>query len=341
METTPTLATTKTLQGKSLPQTGLPGPFPIPTLAQRRERFDRLAPIYQAYGINLRPPEDDEPSCEVGERFRDQNGQRLDTPVPMSRADALHPWADDWLASSQLHYLLVSRFFGMMQAVYHKAPAFTWSSKTQFDTGIVGCPPIYPDLAFFLGVINQLSLHHEIFYLNREPIESLRCPLAVEISSPATRENDFVDKLVMYSECGFEQYLIVEPDQHGIGFYEYRPGLQSIPSVGPKQDRVLIESLGAWVSAKGQNVVFTNAKTGTIIEDYPEALRKLQEMKKIAAEEDLRLRVKRARQLTKFHQARADAATARAKSMEQEIESLKRLLADNTSQPLNTDIQTS
>ena len=140
--------------------------------------------------------------------------------------------------------------------------------------------------------------------------------LAIEVTSPTTREIDLDDKVLLYERCGVPLYVIVDsrPAEAGgdVRFVAYRmsaDGYTRVRSDG--RSRLWIEPLRFWLASEGGRVVCYDEDEKRI-DDYLTLREHLSTATAEAEAEKVRAAAEKAR--AEAEKARAEAQRARAEA---------------------------
>lgn len=150
-------------------------------------------------------------------------------------------------------------------------------SSCRVDWGVPGIEPHGPDISIFKGLRGRKK-NWKTFYVAKEKVRPVA---AVEITSSLTRRNDLVIKVHEYYRAGVPLYAIVDARERGNRREIQIIGYQSGRSKYEKMDldargRLLLEPLGIWLGAEGDQVCCWDVDTGERLEDYNSLLRNRQ-----------------------------------------------------------------
>jgi Uma2 family endonuclease len=173
--------------------------------------------------------------------------------IPLTPEDVLHPEVGDFIVNSHGHNEDCRYLKSLMRARLAGDPSAVVLSDCRIDWGVPGVRPLGPDIAVFFGVRRERSWN--TFSVAEE---GARPALAIEITSPATWENDVGIKVDYYHRAGIPLYVIVLTDEAKderrlrlIG-YRHAPGGYE-PLEPDTRGRLWLEPIGLWlgVAASG------------------------------------------------------------------------------------------
>jgi Uma2 family endonuclease len=266
--------------------------------------------------INFNDDSDDDPYI-YGYRYESrvlEDGSCEHIQIPLTLEDILHPEEDDHRMHCHKHergckylaYVLEMQLADNPNAVVLADVRIAWNKPH--------IKPHTPDISVVFNVKQEQNW--STFY---EAREGTRPTLVIEITSPATRSTDLVNKLSEYEDAGVAYYMIVdEYKRRGVwkkrllGYELTATGYQQIEP--DKRGWLWLKPVQLWLAWKGDNLVCYN-KAGELIPTYTEITH---------AHEDA--------------QSRAEAETKRADQAEQKVK--RDIARDMLSKGLPIDLVT-
>jgi Uma2 family endonuclease len=196
----------------------------------------------------------------------DEHGRLQLIPVPLTLEDWLHPQLGDHLTQNQAHYI----------DCYYLVSTFRMLLHGRRGAVVLGDQNIYwdrpelrhhcPDAAVVLNV-PQPRPSYESFHVVRDGAIPV---LIVEVTSPATRQEDLHTKRRAYWQAGVPQYVIVDelPRRRRrtlriIAYQRGRRGYQRVPLNA--QGRVWLPAAAVWLGQEGGRVVCYDAQCQLIL----------------------------------------------------------------------------
>jgi Uma2 family endonuclease len=175
--------------------------------------------------------------------------------VPLTEEDILHPQEGDFIVHNAAH----DRDVRYLQAVIEDRIAdqpeklllcdhrVLWDSP---DLGAYG-----PDLILFDQVSQPWNPHRgtlSVWDIGAQPI------LAIEVTSPSTRDTDLTKKVDHYYRAGIPWYIIVDhmgdEDHPHLRLLAYRATPEGYVPVPEQPQGLWIEPLGLWLQVEGDRV---------------------------------------------------------------------------------------
>jgi Uma2 family endonuclease len=256
------------------------------------------------------------PPFRYGWRYVTQtgpDGQCIDTEIPLTLEDVLHPLEGDVIPENTQHDLERTYLAIVARARVAGRDDALILSDCLIDWGVPGVRPMSPDLAPVFGVRDP-ERRRGTFRV----VEEGAAPcLVVEIVSPDTRTNDTERKLELYHRVRVPWYILV--DQEGedgprrLIAYRYAPD-EYVEEPPDAEGRVLLEPLGIRLGLRDERLVCYDAASGKELGDYTRVA------------EDLAAAEQRAQDLAMARQdaeRRAQDAERRAADAEQRIRELE------------------
>jgi colicin import membrane protein len=254
------------------------------------------------------PPPPKEDPWRLGWRYLPEvgpDGQTRYKQVPLTQDDLLHPQEEDFVVNNGVHDDICTHLRDALFTHFAGRPEVVVLHDYRVDWGVEGVQPLGPDFSVFDNIHISWDRMRGTFYVAELDAKPL---LAIEVTSPSTRNVDLNEKVDLYFRAGVPYYAIVDPQPMPQEGYEIR--LMGYQIDTPKRrkyhrdrlderGRLWLETIRLWLSAEGEHVVCFNERGDRLI-DLPEALRA-------------------ANKAT----VRAVAAEARMKEMEAELQRLR------------------
>jgi hypothetical protein len=155
-----------------------------------------------------RPPDDSDP-FRLGWRYvkiRRPDGTDGYEQVPLTEEDVLFPEEDDFIVQTDYHWIDMGYLWAVFRARLAAQLDALVLSDCRVDWNIPGVRPLGPDVAVFFGVGPR---HGDIATFDLAA-EGARPVLVIEITSPATRDNDLGIKVDFYHRAGVPLYVIAD-----------------------------------------------------------------------------------------------------------------------------------
>jgi Uma2 family endonuclease len=159
-------------------------------------------------GPSPRFPDEADP-FRLGWRFvkvRRANGTEVYEQVPLTKEDVLFPEEGDFIVQTEYRNLDMGYVFALFRAWLADDPGALVLSDCRVNWNIPGVRPLGPDLAIFFGVGPRRG-DTATFDV---AAEGARPVLVIEITSPATRENDLGIKVKFYQRARVPLYVIAD-----------------------------------------------------------------------------------------------------------------------------------
>jgi Uma2 family endonuclease len=199
------------------------------------------------------------------------SGQVVLDQVPLTPEDVLHPQEEDHVTQNDVHYRIVTYLYNVLRGLL----AATADAVVLSDMLVKWNHPEIrghgPDIAVFFGVRERKPWRS--FNVAEE---DARPALIIEVTSPATRSADLVDKLEHYDLVGVPLYVIVDvvlrKEQIIVRLFGYRQGEPTYTVVAPdERGRIKLAPLNVWLAVEDQAVVCYDEHDAPL-PDYAEAL---------------------------------------------------------------------
>jgi Membrane protein involved in colicin uptake len=234
--------------------------------------------------------------------------------VPLTIEDVLHPEVGDFIVHSDRHETDRMYLTAVLRARLEPHGQAIVLSDVRVAWDVPDLRPHGPDVMVIPGLRERRDW--STFDVAEEGV---RPALIIEITSPETRENDVVRKVVHYARAGVAQYVIVDDlgrrGERQLRLLDYRL-VGDTYRLQPPDARgwVYLEVAGLWLGVEGDHVVcYTD--DGTAFGDYATVVQQAADEAAARAEAEARARAAEA-------QAQREAA-ARA-----EAEALARVAAE-------------
>jgi len=234
--------------------------------------------------------------------------------VPLTIEDVLHPEVGDFIVHSDRHETDRMYLTAVLRARLEPHGQAIVLSDVRVAWDVPDLRPHGPDVMVIPGLRERRDW--STFDVAEEGV---RPALIIEITSPETRENDVVRKVVHYARAGVAQYVIVDNlgrrGERQLRLLDYRL-VGDTYRLQPPDARgwVYLEVAGLWLGVEGDHVVcYTD--DGTAFGDYATVVQQAADEAAARAEAEARARAAEA-------QAQREAA-ARA-----EAEALARVAAE-------------
>jgi colicin import membrane protein len=232
------------------------------------------------------------------------DGTEYSDQVPLRQEDLLYPEEGDFVVNNMAHHDDCHYLGDILRARVGGRKDMLVLSDHRIDWEVVGLCPLGPDVVVFEGLRQAWDPNRETF-----PVRTFgaRTLLVIEVTSADSRVYDLGIKRDFYRRVGAEYYAVVDrpeasggPDMRLLGFRADAANPQCYSEVPlDEQGRLWMESVGLWLRAENRRVVLYE-KLYRRIPDYAEAV-----------------------QATQQAQTRAEAAEARLKEMEAELQRLR------------------
>ncbi len=228
--------------------------------------------------------------------------------VPLTLEDVLHPEVGDFIVHSDRHETDRMYLTAVLRARLEPHGQAIVLSDVRVAWDVPDLRPHGPDVMVIPGLRERRDW--STFDVAEEGV---RPALIIEITSPETRENDVVRKVVHYARAGVAQYVIVDNlgrrGERQLRLLDYRL-VGDTYRLQPPDARgwVYLEVAGLWLGVEGDHVVcYTD--DGTAFGDYATVVQQVADEAAARAEAEARARAAEA-------QAQREAA-ARAEAEEQ------------------------
>jgi Uma2 family endonuclease len=254
------------------------------------------------------PPPQKEDPWRYGWRYRPEvgpDGKPQYKQVPLTQEDLLHPQEEDFIVNNGVHDDICTYLRNVLFTHFASRPDVVVLHDCRVDWGVEGVQPLGPDFSVFDNVHVPWDRMRGTFYVAEVEAKPL---LAIEVTSPSTRNVDLDEKVDLYFRARIPYYAIVDPRPLAREGYEIRlMGYQIDTGKRRKylrdqldeRGRLWLETVALWLAAEGEQVVCFNERGERLI-DLPESLR-----------------------ATREATLRAETAEARVKEMEAELQRLR------------------
>ncbi|WP_031460626.1 Uma2 family endonuclease [Chloroflexus sp. MS-G] len=236
-------------------------------------------------------------------------------PVPLTLEDVLHPEVGDFIVHSDRHETDRMYLTAVLRARLEAHGQAIVLSDVRVAWDVPDLRPHGPDVMVIPGLRERRDW--STFDVAEEGV---RPALIIEITSPETRENDVVWKVVHYARAGVAQYVIVDNlgrrGERQLQLLDYRL-VGDTYRLQPPDARgwVYLEVAGLWLGVEGDHVV-CYADDGTAFGDYATVVQQAAEAEARARQEAAARAEAEALARAAAEQARREAA-ARAEAEEQ------------------------
>jgi colicin import membrane protein len=187
--------------------------------------------------------------------------------VPLTLEDVLHPEVGDFIVHSDRHETDRMYLTAVLRARLEPHGQAIVLSDVRVAWDVPDLRPHGPDVMVIPGLRERRDW--STFDVAEEGV---RPALIIEITSPETRENDVVRKVVHYARAGVAQYVIVDNlgrrGERQLRLLDYRL-VGDTYRLQPPDERgwVYLEVAGLWLGVEGDHVVcYTD--DGTAFGDY-------------------------------------------------------------------------
>lgn len=194
--------------------------------------------------------------------------------VPLTENDVLHPQEGDFIMNTPLHNRICAYMRFGMHARFPGRADVVALGDTRIDWGVVEGLVHGPDNCLLEGVRPGWDPTEGTFRIAKNGGRPL---LVVEVTSPATRANDFAHKMREYFRVGIPLYVIVDlpwqDEPPTIDLYGFKAGPRQFEALPLNdQGRLWLEPVGLWLIADGLEVYLEDA-AGQRVPDYTELVR--------------------------------------------------------------------
>jgi Uma2 family endonuclease len=138
---------------------------------------------------------------------KDDKGMPVQVQVPLTLADVLHPQEEDRIVQNDLHDRDCVYLREVMWEASARLPASIVFHDMRIDWGVEGVSPLGPDVIVFRGLQRPWVPGQGTFHVadwGARPV------LVLEVTSPATRNLDLDEKVLLYFRAGVPFYAIVD-----------------------------------------------------------------------------------------------------------------------------------
>jgi colicin import membrane protein len=233
---------------------------------------------------------------ERGEKLPD--GSWRSKRIPLTQMDVLHPQEGDFIVHTPAHNQDCIELKNVAQLRLAGRLGFVVLSDCRIDWGIEGLGVHGPDIAVFENV-GAWEPTCGTFYV--VPLKA-KAVLAIEVTSPSTRDLDLNEKVVEYYRAGMPLYAIVDRREaengQGISIMGYKavPGGYVRMEVN-QMGRLWLEPMQLWLGVEGDQVACFDERG-----------------KRFGAYVEVAMRLDAEAQRADAEAQRADAAEAKAKA---------------------------
>jgi colicin import membrane protein len=255
------------------------------------------------------PPPDDPYYYGFRERLeRGPDGKKRLVSVPLTEEDVLHPLEGDHITKNTPHQTDCQYLSDVVDSQLVGVTGAVRLTDCRVDLGLPGVRPVGPDVVVCVDVASDGP-----WSTFSVADEGATIALVVEITSPATRNNDLNVKPDWYWRAGVQRYVIVDQVSMRSGVRQLRilafeRGTRRWRRMRLRRGRVWLDVVQIWLGVENGQIVCWDAD-GREILPYSE-LGEAHAAAELALEEERRLR------------AEAQAAA------EQALEEARRLRAD-------------
>ncbi len=246
---------------------------------------------------------------------KNDKGMPVQVQVPLTLADVLHPQEEDRIVQNDLHDRDCVYLREVLRRASARLPAPIVFHDMRIDWGVEGVLPLGPDEIVFQGLQRPWVPGQGTFHVADW---AARPVLVVEVTSPATRNLDLDDKVLLYFRAGVPFYAIVdyrtetEPPNMGIlGYQATANGYVRAPLNA--EGRLWLPEVRLWLAAEDGRAVCYDEQ-GKRIPDHVESLDRTQEA--LDRAEEAHLLTEEAVQARKDAEAKAQDADSRAADQE-------------------------
>jgi len=254
------------------------------------------------------PPEADDP-WYIGwryERREGPDGQVKMERVPLRQEDLLYPQEEDFIVENPAHETICAYLRDAMFQYLTNQPGTAVLHDCRVDWGVEGVQPLGPDFSVFGNVHGPWDRMRGTFYVAELDAKPL---LAVEVTSPTTRNIDLDDKVDLYFRAGVPYYAVVDPRPLPNGEWEIRLMGYRLDARNPEsyfrarldgRGWLWLDTVRIWLAAEGKAAVCYD-ELGSRLLNHVEAVQAVQQA-----------------------QTRAEAAEARLNEVEAELRRARR-----------------
>ena len=137
----------------------------------------------------------------------DEHGNTHMAQVPLTLEDYLHPQIGDKHMNTQSHNYICKYLMAVIEHYLRHIQGTVVYSDVGIKWDVPGVQHLAPDLSLIFNVRRTEGPPHKIFYVADEGTAPA---LAIEVTSPSTRDADFNNKLSLYARVGLPYYFIVD-----------------------------------------------------------------------------------------------------------------------------------
>ncbi|MBY0229099.1 MAG: Uma2 family endonuclease [Gemmataceae bacterium] len=248
--------------------------------------------------------------------------------TPLTAEEYLHPQEGDKFMIKPRHALIAKYLAGVFESVLNGAPGAVVLMDVRVDYG-KGVKPLGPDVSAFTESVKPFDPNVGTFDLEAMGAKPL---VAVEITSPGTRDLDLDEKVLLYHTAEVRNYVIIDhrndEEVQGACVLGYRWTKEGyIRVANDAQRRYWLEPMRIWIAPEG-DLVRCYDEEGAPISTHSEALKearqdkaKIEEIQGLA-EEAILARQESERERKKAD-ARAEVAELRLRELEAELAKLR------------------
>ncbi|WP_028457846.1 Uma2 family endonuclease [Chloroflexus sp. Y-396-1] len=252
--------------------------------------------------------------------------------VPLTLEDVLHPEVGDFIVHSDRHETDRMYLTAVLRARLEPHGQAIVLSDVRVAWDVPDLRPHGPDVMVIPGLRERRDW--STFDVAEEGV---RPALIIEITSPETRENDVVRKVVHYARAGVAQYVIVDNlgrrGERQLRLLDYRL-VGDTYRLQPPDARgwVYLEVAGLWLGVEGDHVVcYTD--DGTAFGDYATVVQQAADEAAARAEAEARARAAEEQARAAAEQAQREAAArAEAEARARAVEEQARAVAEQARQ---------
>jgi colicin import membrane protein len=253
----------------------------------------------------------------LGWRYVDEPGGESHK-VGLSEWDLLHPLEGDFIVNNHPHSLIVTYLFQRLTEFLANQPGTLVLMDHLVNWGVEGLGNHAPDIVVFDCVTGTYDPQKGTFAVEQT---DARPRLAVEVTSPATRNNDLGIKVDHYFEAGIPYYLIVDFDNSQLQLIAYRRARNGyVPVPADPANGIWIPTVQLWFRVEGNRVLLFDAD-GRKVHDTVDLTEKWKHEKQRADQE--KQRAEQEKQRAEQEKQRAEQEKQRAEQEKQHAEQEK------------------
>lgn len=251
----------------------------------------------------------------------DADGDYIETEqIPLTEEDFLHPQEEDRFMATDAHFSAVEYLKYAIAAACRDKKGIRVFAEHRIDWQVEGIEPHGPDIAVFEQFTIEWDSH-----LGTLPVADSGAEIVAvfEVTSPSTRKIDLSSKFDEYARVGVPYYVIVDivdPDRGpNIRGYFLKWG-KYVPMLNDSVRGYSIPELKLWFRYHDGKIIASD-EFGVDVLNPIENIRKLEGVRELAKSETVRANTAEATAVSETE--RANAETARADALAQELADLK------------------